>query len=521
MTITPLDKEVLEELTRRHLQGALEFNGYLSIPFEELLEWATSRSLYADSLSDTIEILESRGWVQATRALVKHPRTVRPTTAGVEHVIRIVVNGYDEALGRLADIACDGAQHRSSALATALGAPAKVVEHALRMWESLDWVTLSQSVGEIHLVGAKAGLRRWRRSSVAASQESQAESAPTSQATRTRRVWGGRWEATSEQPAAARGQGSVWKVRDLRDHQLKQERPVYALKELRNPKSTEATAFRRFKREVTAMTTLTQSTSGIVAIVDAHLPDEEGKHQPSYVMPWAAQTLDRAKFLAGASSLERVLELGIALSETLSACHEASPRTVQRDVKPANVLLDGPELTPKLADFGICFLEDPDRLTSTDANTVGSAGFTAPELEGGGTVESVGPAADVYSLGKTLYAVLAGGEVFPRESHTEDRFNLALRFADQRLAHLHGLLARMVATKSEDRYASMAQCREQLQRAVANNGIVLALERAEEATIAVAKAFGSQHPSLRAAAGHPFAEGLPQAALVADHFLAA
>lgn len=558
MSITSRDHGVLEELTRRHLLGAPELNGYLSTSFDELLEWGMPRSFDAESLSDSIQILESLGFVQSTRALTKHPRTVRPTSAGVEHVIRSLVDGYDRTLERLADVVCDGAQHRSSTLATALGVPPKLVEHALLLWQSSDWVTLSQSIGEIHLLGAKAGLRRWRQQNDTESREPEAETTPVLQAKRARRVWGGRWEATSEQPAATRGQGSVWKVRDLRDTQLRQERPLYALKELRHPKPTEATAFKRFKREVEAMKTLALSTSGIISVVDAHLPEDGGKHQPYYIMPWAAQSLDRAKFLSGASSLEKVLEIGIALAETLSTCHEASPRVVHRDVKPANVLLDGPELTPKLADFGICFLEDPERLTSTEANTVGSAGFTAPELEGGGTVESVGPAADVYSLGKTLYAVLAGGEVFPRESHTEDRFNLALRFADQRLAHFHGLLERMVATKPEDRYESMARCREQLQRVVANirsglayqpgmygdgesaqerfaslqrtliqppdarrkDGIVLALERAEEASNAVAKTFAGQHPTLRTPAGQPFAEGLPHAAHIADHFLA-
>jgi len=561
MRIMDQDLKLLTELTSRHLESAPDTHGYLSVDFDDLVEWASSHSIDADSLSDSITVLESYGWAQATRALARYPRTVRPTTAGVEHVIRTFVDDYDFMLARLADVACDGKQHRSSELGIKLGIAPKLIEHALSQWQSTDWVLLSRSIGEVHLIEAKAGLRRWREDINRASMQPTPATAEAAPAQRRRRVWGERWDATSEHPVATRGQGAVWKVRDLRDQALKQERPLYALKELRHPKPTTSTAYKRFRREVDAMTTLGKTNSGIATVVDAHLPEDEGKQQPYYVMPWAPQTLERAKFLEGPSSLEKVIEIGIALSETLRACHDACPRIVHRDVKPGNVLLYGPELTPKLADFGICFLDDPDRLTRTEADTVGSAGFTAPELEGGGTVDvdNVGPAADIYSLGKTLYAVLAGGDVFPREAHNEEKFNLAVKFKDPRLAHVHGILERMVAPKPEDRFASMEQCRDQLLRALENiragvsyqpgmygagetaqervaaltramqhlagaersDTIVRALDRAESTAVAIADAFETKYPSLRAPAGQPFVDGFRPAAEVADHLLAA
>lgn len=560
MTITDRDLELLKELTTRHLASSPESHGYLSVGFDDLRTWAASQSINADELGDAITVLESHAFAQATRALAVYPSAVRPTSAGVERVIRSLVDDYDSILMRLADVACDGQQHVSSDLARQIGGPPKVIDHALQHWQSVDWVRLSRSIGETHLIEAKVGLRRWREEVSKASTTQTPSRVKTEEPQRRRRVWSDRWEATSEHPVATRGQGAVWKVRDLKDQALRQERPQYALKELRHPKPTESTAYKRFVREVDAMTTLGRTCSGIVTVVDAHLPQDEGKQQPYYVMPWAEQTLERAKFLAGPSSLEKILEIGISLAEILRACHDANPRIVHRDVKPANVLLDGPELTPKLADFGICFLDDPDRITRTEANTVGSAGFTAPELEGGGTidVDSVGPAADVYSLGKTLYAVLAGGDVFPREAHNEERFNLAVRFKDLRLAHFHGLLDRMVAPKPEERFAGMDQCREQLMRALENiragvtyqpgmygaeetaqerltaltramtrlsgpersDTIVQTLNRGEEAAVAVADAFAVKFPSLSAPGGHAFVDGFLPATQIAEHLLA-
>jgi hypothetical protein len=243
------------------------------------------------------------------------------------------------------------------------------------------------------------------------------------------------------------------------------EGDLFALKEMKYHKGPGSTGYKRFEREVAIMSTLSASHPGIVPVIDHGIPQEGDAWEPYYVMPLASSSLDRAKDLEG--QIEPVLKIGIQITEALYAAHGAG--VIHRDVKPGNVLLFGDERTPKLCDFGICYLlDDEKRLTGVDAHTVGSKDFTAPELLGGGPVEQVDGRVDVYSLGKTLYAVAAGGRVFPREDHLSMKWNLVGRFNDPRFEHLHGLLQQMVANDPAERLPDMAACKGVLARALEN-----------------------------------------------------
>jgi hypothetical protein len=239
----------------------------------------------------------------------------------------------------------------------------------------------------------------------------------------------------------------------------------FALKDMKYQKGPGTTAYKRFVREIETMAKLGATHPGIVPVLDHGIPQDSDEWRPYYVMPLAESSLERAKDLAG--QLEPVLGIGIKVADALMAAHAAG--VIHRDVKPGNVLLFGDERQPRLCDFGICFLaEEEERLTGVDAHTVGSKDFVAPELQGGGPIDDVGATADVYSLGKTLYAAAAGGRVFPREDHASPKWSLVDRFTDPRFAHLHGLLARMTATGASERFVTMVECREALERAVEN-----------------------------------------------------
>lgn len=280
-----------------------------------------------------------------------------------------------------------------------------------------------------------------------------------------RRTWGNRWVALDGRSPIRRGQGAVWQVWDKREEHLEPwKRQRFALKELRYDAGPDSAKYRRFAREIEKTRTLSELTPHIVGVVDQGASTDGGDSELFYVMPLASGSLDRAKDLAG--HIEQILEIGVAVAEALMAAHEAG--IIHRDVKPGNILLFGDERRPALADFGICYLVDDDRLTSEEAPTVGSKDFVAPELLGGGRVDTVGAPADVYSLGKTLYAVAAGGDVFPREGHRAPDWDLVMRAKDTRLAHLHGLLDNMVTENPDCRYKTMRDARVQLARALDN-----------------------------------------------------
>ena len=146
---------------------------------------------------------------------------------------------------------------------------------------------------------------------------------------------------------------------------------------------------------------------GIVAAID-YLETEE--HGPVFVL----------EFVDGAS-LKAILKLlrkngqvmpeqlaayvGAQIALALHAAHTASLAIIHRDVAPDNVLIsrDGAVC---LGDFGVARARGNWEVTNPGAAPKGKRAYMAPEQAMG---EQVGPAADLYALGRVIFEATAPG----------------------------------------------------------------------------------------------------------------
>src|SRR3954464_112537 len=96
----------------------------------------------------------------------------------------------------------------------------------------------------------------------------------------------------------------------------------------------------------------------------------------------------------------RAFDLLGQVAGALDAAHTAG--IVHRDVKPHNILVEGDRAY--LSDFGLAKAFDESG-SGGGTSVVGTAHYMSPEQWRG---DSIGPAADVYSLGCVLYEAIAG-----------------------------------------------------------------------------------------------------------------
>jgi serine/threonine protein kinase len=146
-------------------------------------------------------------------------------------------------------------------------------------------------------------------------------------------------------------------------------------------------------------------------------------------------------------------------ADALAAAHEAG--IVHRDVKASNMLVD-PAGEVKLTDFGIARAEADASLTQTGLVT-GSPAYLAPEVASG---QSATEASDVWSLGATLFHVLAGHPPYDVKDNLMGALYRIVHEEPPRLSNagwLAPLLEHTMTRDPADRW-SMTQVRDFLDR---------------------------------------------------------
>ena len=186
------------------------------------------------------------------------------------------------------------------------------------------------------------------------------------------------------------GTGVVWLGRDeLLGRQV-------ALKRIGLLPGADGTDLARAEREARLSAQLNHPH--VVAVFDVVIETDSHWLVMEYV---EGRTLDQLVREQGRLSPEEAARLLWQVADALVAAHAVG--IVHRDVKPSNVLVDASGKA-KLTDFGIARVATDPSLTQTGMVT-GSPAYLAPEIATGTRSDE---AADVWSLGATMFQLLAG-----------------------------------------------------------------------------------------------------------------
>ena len=172
---------------------------------------------------------------------------------------------------------------------------------------------------------------------------------------------------------------------------------VVAIKILAERFAQDTSVRERFTREALSAARLSGEPN-TVTIYDVGEHDD----RPYIVMEHlSGGSLDDVLRDGGPQPPERVFTWLEEAARALDVAHREG--VVHRDVKPANLMLDG-EGNVHVADFGIASSAGMDSLTMT-GTVLGTAGYLSPEQAQG---ERAGPASDRYALGIVAWELFTG-----------------------------------------------------------------------------------------------------------------
>jgi serine/threonine-protein kinase PknK len=224
----------------------------------------------------------------------------------------------------------------------------------------------------------------------------------------------------------------------------------------------------RFLREGYAMGGL----SGHPNIVNILRVGVTPSGRPYIVMPfYAADSLAVRLRREGSVSWPETLHIGVRLCGALETAHKTG--TLHRDIKPANVLINDYG-EPQLTDFGIAHIEGGYE-TATGFFS-GTIDYTAPEVMTGNPATV---ASDIYSLGATIYALIAGSAAHGRKSG-EDLIAQYLRISTTHVPDLRpegipdavcSAIEKAMSVDPAERPGSAAEFGRELQSAQRRNGL--------------------------------------------------
>ena len=211
-----------------------------------------------------------------------------------------------------------------------------------------------------------------------------------------------------------------------------------------------------FKRESLLLTSLEHPS--IPTIYDYFYDEALGRFYLVMKYISGGDLASRMRAAVGGKIDEKtVCDWGMQVADVLDYLHSRPKPIIYRDLKPANLMIDGNSGRVMLIDFGIARWVSQQEKGGT---AVGTMGYAPPELFSG----RVQPASDVYSLGATMFHLLTGADpqdnpllIFDFSKNPRPRqINPAMS------SEMEQILMRTVEYKPEDRFRTAGELRNEL-----------------------------------------------------------
>ncbi|MEO7113533.1 MAG: serine/threonine-protein kinase [Polyangiaceae bacterium] len=270
----------------------------------------------------------------------------------------------------------------------------------------------------------------------------------------------------------------------------------FAVKMLRPEISTMSDVRTRFLREGYVANTVDHP--GVVAVLDDDIAADGCAFLVMELLE--GSSVEDLSIRAVDDKLPQHVVLGVAhqLLDVLVAAH--AKNVVHRDLKPANLFITRSG-SLKVLDFGIARIREANLTNATQTgHAMGTPAFMAPE-QARGKASLIGPRTDLYSVGATMFSLLAGVDVHQGETAQEVVFEAGSKPARSLVtvmpnapASIVAIVDRALAYDPDQRWEDAAAMRD----AVAKAFLDLMGEPISPTVL-----MGPSLPRIRIAASHP------------------
>jgi len=241
------------------------------------------------------------------------------------------------------------------------------------------------------------------------------------------------------------GMGVIYRAEDL-----KLERTV-ALKVLTESFTQDQESKRRFIREAQSASSLQHNN-----ICTIHEIDETDDGQLFIAMDYYEGETLKQRLRRGTLEVPEIINIARQIADGLKNAHEHG--IVHRDVKPANIFLTTGG-TVKILDFGLAKRKDRTQLTR-GLGRFGTVDYMSPEQIKG---EQVDQRTDIWSVGVTLYEMLAGKPPFQADYDQSVVYLILNQDPEDLRTIRHGIpekllaiVEKSMAKEPDERYDDMA-----------------------------------------------------------------